>query len=331
MRLVYTDRLIGRLSQLANEVLASTITDCHDRLRAFKSYCEETPGVASLLSCLPTASLDMQGVDWFHMERDGNWGEGTEGYAQRWYAIKWMVTESRGVEKTRDRIATCFGTRRNTAPPPHIARLFVVPLYNYLAHQLEGAGETVHILLRYKRWAEWFEAERLREIYTLSGERGGETGLDRDLRRFLFESGIDYPFSQPRSPGGQADIVAQLDTDDPLVLEVKVWDSSKGYGENRVRDGLRQAMQYADSYGKDSGYVVVYNLDREPLAFISLVSTEEWPPRLEVGGQTFYFIDVHIAEQTEPVSQRGRGQRVATHRIRLADLLSEANTGKGDA
>lgn len=50
----------------------------------------------------------------------------------------------------------------------------------------------------------------------------GEDVLNRDLRRFLFESGIDYPFSQPRLPGSQVDIVANLETEDPLVLENKI-------------------------------------------------------------------------------------------------------------
>lgn len=176
----------------------------------------------------------------------------------------------------------------------------------------------LYILLRYKRWVEWFEAERLRRIYS----DDGEDSLDHDLRRFLFESGIDYPYSQPQSPGGRADIVAGLETDDPLVLEVKVWDSNKSYRENRCYDGLRQVMDYAEKYGKDKGYVVVFNLDPIPLEFVSPTNTDEWPPRLEHGSKTYYFIDVDIAEQTKPVSERDKGKPVKTNVVQLAELLS---------
>jgi hypothetical protein len=167
---------------------------------------------------------------------------------------------------------------------------------------------------------EWFEAERLRVEYANAGSHG-EAVLDRDLRRFLFESGIDYPYSEPDSPHGRADVVAQLETDDPLVLEVKVWDSAKNYRKNRVRDGLRQAMQYADSYGKEKGYVAVFNIDDRPLEFAGSVGGDEWPPRFEVSGKAYCFVDINIGEQP-PVSQQRKGQPVETQRIELAQLLS---------
>jgi hypothetical protein len=138
----------------------------------------------------------------------------------------------------------------------------------------------------------------------------------------LFESGIDYPFSQPVSPRGRVDIVAGLETDDPLVLEIKVWDSNKGYKENRICDGLRQIMEYATKYGKDKGYVVVFNLDQEPLFFFDQTSKGEWPPRIEYGGRTYFFIDVHIAEKLKPISQQDKGKPVRVNEIYLSSLLN---------
>jgi hypothetical protein len=157
----------------------------------------------------------------------------------------------------------------------------------------------------------------LREVYGAEGE----SGLDRDLRRFLFESGIDYPYSQPRMPGGQADVVVGLETDDPLVLEIKVWDSKKGNREDRVRDGLCQARYYAEMYGKDRGHIAVFNLDLEPLEFENPSSGGGWPARLEVGGRTYYFIAIDIAEQLDPVSRRNKGKPVRVNNVVLPNLL----------
>jgi len=179
----------------------------------------------------------------------------------------------------------------------------------------------MYILLRYKRRVEWFALNQLREMYITSG-REGESVLDADLRRFLFESGIDYPFSQPASPHGKADIVANLETDDPLVLEVKVWDSDKGYKEDRLRDGLRQVMDYATKYGKDKGYIVLFNLDEQPISFTSQQNNGEWPPRIEYGGKTYFFMDVHIADITKPISQQDKGKPVQTTKVDLANLLA---------
>ncbi len=150
--------------------------------------------------------------------------------------------------------------------------------------------------------------------------------VDRDLRRFLFESGIDFPFSQPRSPGGQADVVASLETDEPLVLEIKVWDSEKNYRENRVRDGLRQVMNYAAMYGNDKGYVVVFNCDVVPLTFVSETNPGEWPARIEAD-RTYYFLDINIAPQPLPVSQQDKGKPVKRNEIvlrRLWDSLKDS-------
>jgi len=194
-------------------------------------------------------------------------------------------------------------------------------LYHFLVDQVESSSALLYVLLRYKRWTEWFEAVRLRELYRGEDSNGGEAALDVSLRRFLFENGIDYPFSEPASPHGRADIVARLESDDPLVLEIKVWDSAKRYRENRVRDGLRQVMDYADKYGKDTGYVVVFNLDQVPLRFVGGTPNGKWPSRIEHGGRTFFFADVHIAEQQKPISQRDKGKLVQVNEVDLAGLI----------
>jgi len=310
MKSIYTDRVLNRLEQYITEIHDAHRLNYYDRLRAFKHYCATTSVIASCLAQLSETPYDFR-VD--PGDLDDRWPAGEAGYAYRWNAINQAVD---GHSNNKDLIFSQLGTRQSLAYS-QFTKMFVVPLYHYLVDQLEASSMMLYILLRYKRWAEWFEAEKLRWIYS----NDGEGGLDRDLRRFLFESGIDYPYSQPQSPGGRADIVAGLETDDPLVLEVKIWDSNKGYKKDRCCDGLRQVMDYADRYGKDRGYVVVFNLDPEPVEFVGPIDTDEWPPRLEHGGKTYYFIAVDIAEQMEPVSQRDKGKPVKTYTVPLVELL----------
>lgn len=116
-------------------------------------------------------------------------------------------------------------------------------------------------------------------------------------------------------------------TSDPLVLEIKVWDSSKGYTKNRVCDGLRQVMEYATKYGKDKGHVVIFNLDQEPLSFVDQTNPSEWPPRIEYGGKTYFFLDVHLAEKPRPISRQDKGRPVRLNNIDLTALLDDSLEG----
>jgi hypothetical protein len=319
MKIVYMDRVINRLEQLVDEIqkACNLGLDYYDRLREFKHFCDNTPMLAYCLAGLPQVHYDFA-VD--RRDMGEMWPGGMEGYGMRWNAIGQIVD---GGPSAVDVAWLQLGTRSPGPGIQKVTELFVIPIYHFLVDQLESSGTMLYVLLRYKRWAEWFEAEYLRDIYGQAGGNGGEDALDENLRRFLFESGIDYPFSQPASPRGRVDVVAGLETDDPLVLEIKVWDSSKGYRENRVRDGLRQVMDYTAKFGKDKGHVVVFNLDQEPLSFVSQASKGEWPPRIEHGGRTYFFIDVHIAEKLEPISQQDKGKPVRVIEIDLAKLLDD--------
>ena len=73
----------------------------------------------------------------------------------------------------------------------------------------------------------------------------GEAHLDRVLREALFDGGLDFPFSQPDSPSGRADVVSLDDSEDPLVLEVKVFDPDRGKGRSHLRQGFHQVLRYA--------------------------------------------------------------------------------------
>jgi hypothetical protein len=315
MRLTYTEQVRNRLNGFMEELSSSVDRDgyYHDRLRAFRHYCDDTPLLAQSLAQLPETSHDSQ-----RAVIHGEWPDGDEGYTIRWRVMGEFAEKGiHGLPGFLD--VFLFSTGNSQQSLKQFTNQFVLPIYHYLLDQLETASNMLYLLWRYRRWAEWFQAERLRGVY----DECGEKGLDRDLRCFLFESGIDYPYSQPRSLGGQADVIAGLETDDPLVLEIKVWNSSKQYKEKRIRDGLRQVIEYATKYGKDKGYVAVFNLDSAPLEFESSTCAGEWPARLEIGGRTYFFMAFDIGEQTEPISRRDKGKLVSVNRVRLDDLLDE--------
>ena len=84
MKLAYTERIISRLRQLAQEVANASFFDRYDRLRAFEDYCKNTPAIAFCLSNLPQVEFDVMEVSWPKADQLDPWAAGKEGYARRW-------------------------------------------------------------------------------------------------------------------------------------------------------------------------------------------------------------------------------------------------------
>ena len=193
----------------------------------------------------------------------------------------------------------------------------VYPLVNYLQTRLATESETLHHLERMRRQIEWFEQEKLYGEFS-ANTATGEVLYDGRVREFLFAEGIDYPFSQPSSPAGKADVVAGLDGDDPLVCEIKLYDGDR-YGPPYLRQGVGQAVRYAHDYGKSSAYLVVFNLSDERLQLSSDEPIDMGHPRLQVEGVTVFFIVVQAKplpsaskDRHRPVRNVSREQLVPT-------------------
>ena len=196
----------------------------------------------------------------------------------------------------------------------------VDPLVNFLHDQIDDAGNVLYLIERFKLRAEWFRREELYDLYQ-DRTSVGETRLDRELREGLFEGGVDYPFSQPLSPSGKADVVALLGSDDPLVLEVKVFDPELGKDRRHLRQGFHQVLRYADDYNQSLGYLVVFNCSNKQLVISPDESSEaEFPPRINYAGKTIFAISIDVHPDTISASKERPASRQV---IGLKDLTGE--------
>jgi len=199
---------------------------------------------------------------------------------------------------------------------------FVEPICHYLIERLGEASDVLYILERYCRRTAWFTRLELFEHYQNDTAHGEEI-YDSDLRRFLFEEGIDFPYPKPRSASGEADLVANLENgDDPLICEVKLFDGGS-YGRPYLAKGFNQAISYARDYGKHVAYLVIFNLTDKLLRLPSDGSVTEKPPRIEEGGVTVYLVEVH-ALPVASASTRGRAQ---TYEVTREQLVAEPEQG----
>ena len=196
----------------------------------------------------------------------------------------------------------------------------VDPFVNFLHDQIDESGNVLYVIERFKLKAEWFGRRALYDIYLEDTSRG-EARLDLELRAALFDGGIDYPFSQPSSPSGKADIVALLGSNDPLVLEVKVFDPSKSRGTNHLRQGFHQVLRYANDYNQSLGYLVIFNSSENQLVISHEESPEtEFPLRVSYAGKTLFLITIDIHPDIDSASKEKPSNRRA---VSVKDLVGE--------
>jgi len=116
-------------------------------------------------------------------------------------------------------------------------------------------------LLRcYKHRSEWFNREELRNLAAKT--RVAERCLALDLYRYLYDQGIDFHL-EPSSMPGAIDLIAAQNTDDPLLLDVKILDgkSDKSY----IKQAFDQIHTYTQQYNEPFGYLAVYQDCTAPL------------------------------------------------------------------
>ena len=185
----------------------------------------------------------------------------------------------------------------------------VDPLVYFLLDQIDEAGNVLYLIERFKLKAEWFRRESLYSLY-VSDTSVGEKNLDRELRSGLFDGGIDYPFSQPSSPSGEADIVALLGSDDPLVLEVKIFDPANSKTKGHLQQGFHQVLRYSDDYNQSVGYLVIFNCSDKQLIISPGDAVEpETPCRIPYGGKTFFVIPIDIHSDAASASKEKPASR----------------------
>lgn len=170
----------------------------------------------------------------------------------------------------------------------------ITPIIDYLHESLDNISYLLYILEKYKLRTEWFTKDSLRTKYENTANRQYEQVLEDDIRLFLFDQGIEYPFSTPKSASGRADVISLVDTEDPLVMEIKIYDSERGYKKDRIISGFTQIVKYANDYHKNIGYLVVFNLDQIEIEIGNIEPDNKFPNRVIFNGKTYYIIIINL-------------------------------------
>ncbi len=259
------------------------------------SWMRGEPYLAALLSEIEAAPVDVEA--W----KTGGLGRHHLGFPEdelQRAKVCLKLFEQRDVQGVRMSIGG--GSNFNEMHEAFVERI-VDPLVYFLEDRIEDGSAVLGILERYKRRTEWFHQRDLHERYAADTGRG-EAALDVHLREYLVDQGIAFPFSQPASPSGEADVVSL--GDEPLALEIKLFEPGAGKDRAYVRQGFAQAYRYAADYGLPAGYLVVFNLTPQSLVFAS-DHTGRWPATIAVGDRTVFCVVVD-AHPDRPTASKDR-------------------------
>lgn len=198
-----------------------------------------------------------------------------------------------------------------------LAERILRPLFDYLSEHVGEESSILYVLERYVHLVEWFDRKDL-HARAKQDPRKAEEVYDAHLRRFLFDEGINMPFSQAKSASGESDVLTDLDTSDPLVCEVKLFDADNR-GKRHLASGVHQAISYASDYGKQVAYLVIINLSGKPLTLPSDDDTKLWPPRITVAGTLIYLIAARALPPVASASKLGKPAPIIITRDNLVD------------
>jgi hypothetical protein len=306
------------------------VADCEDaghETRLVTCWIEQQPTLRALLAEAERAEPGLDPDSLITALREGGGGLGRsfrwpsqteEGRAVLiWHLMRRIAADDLdGTDGTR--IAMTYGRAVSSSGSSNINDIWrefteriLRPLFDHLDERIGAESSILYTLERYVRRVEWFERDDLYRRYEADRQNGEEV-YNRDLRKFLFSEGINMPFTQAKSASGLSDILTDLDTEDPFIGEVKLFDAVN-HRKRELATGMNQAAAYAQDWKKNTGYLIIINLSGRHLELPSDGPKGTWPPYLDLGGIRVYLIAVR-ALPTATASKQGKPQPVAVTR-----------------
>lgn len=314
----YNHNLRVNLKEWRNRIMKASYDQFRNAHKYFMDKVKKTPALYAILleSRYMSSIEDFAGLDMDNFEYTGYENEEEEA------VFKFRLIEHYISQPNYDHerlLWQFFNTQHNSDRVSEYVEMMIDPIVNYLEDVIDESSSVLFLLEKYKLRSEWFFKEKLNDLYH-NNSKTGENKLEADLRLFLFDQGIEFPFSTPLSTSGRADVVSMLHTEDPLVLEIKIVDDKKGYGSNRIKGGFAQVVKYADDYHKNIGYLLIFNFDAVKIQISGNESDNTWPQRVKFRDKIFYliFVDLH---QSVSASQTGVIKKLT---ISVDELTAEA-------
>lgn len=203
-----------------------------------------------------------------------------------------------------------------------IREIYLEPFYDYIDEQLDDNGATLALLKRYKHRSEWFHQSNLWQLKLKDDQQKRsqlEGSLALDLYAYLHDQGLDFNI-ETESLRGKIDLIAAQRTDDPLLLDVKIFDNN-GRNKQYICKGFRQIYTYTQQYNEPFGYLTIFKTCEEELRF-ALRQVGDVPV-VTHNHKTIFFIVIDLYEYEQAISQRKPLKVVEITEDDLIQILQE--------
>jgi hypothetical protein len=185
----------------------------------------------------------------------------------------------------------------------HFFDHYVEFLYDYIDEHLDDQRALLALLRRYKHRCEWFERERLYELWE-SDTQNGELRLAKDLYAYLHDQGIDFTM-ETESASGRIDLVKAQTGKEPLVADVKLFHTDKSKGKSYIAEGVGQIYQYTQDFNQAFGYLIVFNICEDKID-LALSGVNQNTPFVVHNNKTLFVLEIDIFPYEDSASKRGK-------------------------
>ncbi|WP_331731700.1 hypothetical protein [Kitasatospora sp. NBC_01300] len=214
------------------------------------------------------------------------------------------------------------GEKRIDTMVNQLATEVFTPLFEWLLERVQRTCSVIHTLRRYVHRVETYDRDALHALF-LERTATGEELYNDDLQKRLFDDGDYVTYAKVRSASGEPDLIGDLDSWDPIILDGKLYKAGK---LKYVANGVRQVYEYAVDHGQHTGYLVVFNLTDHIVKIDGDGPAGTWPPYFEIAGVWVYVVVVRALPPETTASKRGIAKVVTLTR----DLVEQAVAGDLD-
>lgn len=183
-----------------------------------------------------------------------------------------------------------------------LQEVYLEPFYEYLDEHLDDEKAVIGMLQRYKQRTEWF---RKNQVIADIGTK--ERKLQQNLYNYMHDQGVNFHL-EAESSSGRIDFIESQISDQPLLIEVKVFDNINRTKTNIIK-GFRQIYDYVKDYNESFGYLVIFKTGKKELKFLTEKSTSGIP-FAEYNHKTIFLLQVDLFDYEKPASQRGKIESV---------------------
>jgi len=194
--------------------------------------------------------------------------------------------------------------------------------YEYVDEKLDAQRAMLTLLMRYKLRSEWFYRDHLLKISQTKG--GGEKALALDIYSYLYDQGIDFTI-EPSSITGEIDLMAVQNTENPLLLDTKIFDG-KGRGKTYIRKGFNQIYTHTQQYNEFFAYLLIYKTTEKDLRFSLRLSGNI--PMVIHNHKTIFLITIDLYPHDKPASKRSLIKATEITEQEFIDIIEESKKAK---